>query len=263
VPEGDTIWKTASTLRRALSGRELVAFDANVPLRRRPALGRTIRDVEPRGKHLLMWFGDDTVLHTHLRMSGSWHVYRRGERWQRSAAAMRVRVATVETEAVCFSAPVVEVLTTREVDHHPRLSSLGPDITAPAPDLRAAAARLRSLGSVQIGGALLDQRVAAGIGNVYKSEVLFGCGVDPFAPVASLDDGTLLELVSTAARMLRRNAEGSGPRSTTPHGRLAVYGRTGRPCPRCGTTIASARRGDRARVTYWCPSCQPATPPTP
>jgi endonuclease-8 len=263
VPEGDTIWKTAATLRRALRGRELVAFEANVPVRRRPALGRTNRDVEPRGKHLLIRFGDDTVLHTHLRMSGSWHVYRRGERWQRSAAAMRVRVGTVETEAVCFSAPVVEVLTAREVDRHPRLSSLGPDVTAPAPDLREAAARLRRLGSVQIGAALLDQRAAAGIGNVYKSEALFATGVDPFAPVASLDEGALLGLVSAAAGMLRRNTERRGPRSTMPLGRLAVYGRAGLPCRRCGTTIASTRRGD-ARVTYWCPSCQPAiVPPTP
>jgi endonuclease-8 len=265
VPEGDTIWKTAATLRRALTGRDLVAFEAAVPLRRRPTPGHRIGDVEANGKHLLIRFGDNTVLHTHMQMTGSWHVYRAGERWRRSAAAMRVRVATADTEAVCFSAPVVEVLTTREIDRHPRLSRLGPDVTAPAPDVSAAAARLRSLGEREIGVALLDQRVAAGIGNVYKSETLFACRVDPFAPVASLDQRTLIELVSTAAQLLRANVERAGPRSTTRAGRLAVYGRAGLGCPRCGTRIASTRQGDHARVTYWCPTCQPATrtPSTP
>lgn len=259
MPEGDTIWKTASSLRRALSGRQLVAFETNVPLRRRPTLGQPVGEVEARGKHLLIRFGDGNVLHTHMQMTGSWHLYRRGERWRRPAAAMRVRLTTPDTEAVCFSAPVVEMLTTRELDAHPRVSALGPDVTAPRPDVDAAVLRLRAVGSREIGTALLDQRAAAGIGNVYKSEVLFSCGVDPFAPVSALDGDALHRLVSTAASLLRSNAEHSGPRATTPGGRLAVYGRAGLPCRRCGTKILSARRGDAARVTYWCPACQPVT----
>jgi endonuclease-8 len=259
VPEGDTIWKTAKTLRRAIGGQELIGFEATVALRRRPSVGITVRDVEARGKHLLVWFGDGTALHTHLRMNGAWHVYRPGERWQRPAGAMRVRVVTPQTEAVCFSAPVVEVLTDAEVRRHPRLSRLGPDLTSPDPDTDAAAEGLATLGDREIGVALLDQRVAAGIGNVYKSEVLFARGVDPFARVSALDDDVRVELLRTAARHLRANVERAGPRSTTRSGGLAVYGRRGRPCPRCGTRIVSALQGEQARVTYWCPTCQPST----
>jgi endonuclease VIII len=259
VPEGDTIWKTAASLRRALVGANLVDFEATVPLRRRPAAGAAIVDVHALGKHLLIVFADGTALHTHMQMHGSWHLYRRGERWQRSQASMRVRIVTADTEAVCFSAPVVEVLTAPEVERHPRLSRLGPDLTAPHADVAAASARLASMSATPIGVALLDQRVAAGIGNVYKSEVLFACRVDPFAPVSSLDDDRPTEVIATAARFLRANAERAGPRATTRDGRLAVYGRAGRPCPRCGTAIASARQGEQARVTYWCPRCQPST----
>jgi endonuclease-8 len=220
VPEGDTIWKTAASLRRALAGRDLVAFDASVPLRRRPALG---------------------------------------ERWRAHPAAMRVAISTADVRAVCFAAPVVEVLTAAEVERHPRLSALGPDLTGPEPDLAAATARIGRLADAQIGAALLDQRVAAGIGNIYKSELLFACRVDPFAPVAALAPDTLAGLLSTAAALLRANAQRPGPRSTTPRGRLAIYGRAGLPCPRCDERIASARQGEQARVTYWCPRCQPAT----
>jgi endonuclease-8 len=259
VPEGDTIWKTAATLRRALARQPVTAFEARVPLRRVPAAGVTVRDVEARGKHLLVWFDDGTALHTHMRMHGSWHVYRAGDAWRRPAAAMRVRIVTPAAEAVCFSAPVVETLTEAEVGRHPHLRGLGPDLTAPTPDLDAADARLASLGEREVGVALLDQRVAAGIGNVYKSEVLFACGVDPFAPVSSLDDETRRALLRTAARHLRVNTQRAGPRSTLRSGGLAVYGRRGLPCRRCGTPVASARQGEQARVTYWCPRCQPST----
>jgi endonuclease-8 len=262
VPEGDTIWKTAETLRLALAGRELLAFESTVPLRRTPAAGVPIRDVEARGKHLLIHFGDGTALHTHLRMRGSWHVYRTGETWRPPRGAMRVRIETAESQAVCFAAPVVEVLSATEVGRHPSMSRLGPDLTAPDPDVTQAAERLASLGPMQIGVALLDQGVAAGIGNVYKSEVLFACGLDPFALVDEVDPATRAELFRTAARLLRANARRGGPRSTRPGGGLAVYGRAGRPCPRCGTLVRAARQGSRARVTYWCPTCQPKRPST-
>ncbi len=261
MPEGDTIWKTASTLDRALAGRTVVAFEAAVPLRRRPAVGASIVAVHARGKHLLVEFDDRTMLHTHMRMHGSWHVYRPGERWQRPRSSMRVRIETDDTEAVCFSAPVVEMLTDAEVQRHPRLSALGPDLTAPAPDVAASSRRLSSMGDVEIGVALLDQRVAAGIGNVYKSEVLFACGVDPFAPVAWLGEDVRARLLETAATLLRHNTERAGPRVTIRGGGLAVYGRSGLPCTRCGSTVRSARQGEHARVTYWCPSCQPPSVP--
>jgi len=258
MPEGDTIWKTAQTLRTALVGRRVEAFRATAPIRRRPQLGTTVRDVEALGKHLLIRFGDGSVLHTHMRMRGSWHVYRPGEPWQARAGAMRVAIDAEGIQAVCFAAPVVEVLDEREVARHPSLSALGPDLTAPDADLDDAARLLASAGATEIGVALLDQRVVAGIGNVYKSEVLFACGVDPFAATSALDDDARAAIVSTAARMLRTNAARSGPRSTTAGGRTAVYGRAGLPCRSCGTRIEARRQGERARVTYWCPSCQTA-----
>ncbi len=260
MPEGDTIWKTAATLRRAIAGRRVAAFTTAVPLSRRPEPGTSIQDVEARGKHLLIRFGDGSVLHTHLRMSGSWHLYRTGEPWRRPRRSMRVAIDTGRTQAVCFGAPVVELLRASELDRHPAIGRLGPDLTAPAPDLDEALRRLSRLAPEQIGVVLLDQRVAAGVGNVYKSEVLFSCGVHPFAVVGELDGSTLAGLLATAARLLRANAERPGPRTTTRTGGLAVYRRRGQPCPRCGARIQAARQGDQARVTYWCPRCQPARP---
>ena len=192
-----------------------------------------------------------------MRMHGSWHVYRPGERWRRSPGAARAVLETAEGVAVCFAAPVVELLDERELARHPQLSRLGPDLCDPDPDLDEASARLDSLDpTTEIGVALLDQRVACGIGNVYKSEVLFACGVDPFAPVGRLDASTRRRLFATAADLLGRNLAG-GPRRTVPEG-LAVYERTARPCRRCGTAVMSRRQGDDARTTWCCPTCQPS-----
>jgi endonuclease-8 len=190
-------------------------------------------------------------------MHGSWHVYRPGERWRRSPGAARAMLETDGGVAVCFAAPVVELLDERDLARHPQLSRLGPDLCDPEPDLDEASARLASLDpATEIGVALLDQRVASGIGNVYKSEVLFACRVDPFAAVGSLDASTRRGLFSTAADLLSRNLSG-GPRRTVPEG-LAVYDRIGRPCRRCGTGIVSRRQGEDARTTWWCPTCQPS-----
>jgi endonuclease-8 len=257
MPEGDTIHRTAATLRRVLAGQELTAFRAprlRPPL---PVAGTLVERVEARGKHLLIRFADGRTLHTHMRMNGSWHTYRPGERWRRSPGSARAVLETAEGVAVCFAAPVVELLDDRELARHPQLSRLGPDLCAPGADLDVALARLGSMDpATEIGVALLDQRVACGVGNVYKSEVLFACRVDPFAVVGSLDGPTRRELFAIAADLLRRNLEG-GPRRTVPEG-LAVYDRTGRPCRRCGTTIVSRRQGEDARTTWWCPTCQSA-----
>jgi endonuclease-8 len=257
MPEGDTIHRTAATLRRVLVGRELTGFRAP---RLRPPLptpGTRVERVEARGKHLLIRFADGRTLHTHMRMNGSWHTYRPGERWRRSPGAARAVLETADGVAVCFAAPVVELLDDRDLARHPQLSRLGPDLCTPEPDFEDVLGRLGTLGpATEIGVALLDQRVASGIGNVYKSEVLFACRVDPFAALGSLDAVTQSELYRTAADLLRRNLEG-GPRRTVPEG-LAVYDRTGRPCRRCGTAIVSRRQGEDARTTWWCPACQPA-----
>lgn len=258
MPEGDTIFRTAATLRRALAGQPLVRCEIRRLPAGAPEPGTRIRSVEARGKHLLIAFGDGRVLHTHMQMSGSWHVYRSGERWRRAAAAARAILEVPGTVAVCFSAPVVELLGEREVRAHPRLSALGPDLCSPHADLDEALARLDRLPpETEIAVALLDQRVACGVGNVYKSETLFACRTDPFARVGDLDGRTRRAILATASELLRRNLEG-GPRVTYGDG-LAVYGRARRPCPRCRTPVRARRQGGSARTTYWCPSCQGTT----
>jgi endonuclease-8 len=246
VPEGDTLERTAARLRPALEGRALVRFDAPKATRRGgrvPRPGTTIERVEAVGKHLLIRFADGLVLRTHMRMTGSWHLYRTGERWRRPAATARAIVEVEGWVAVCFSAPLVE-LTTADATGA-RLAHLGPDLTEPDADIDTAAARMAAVApGTEVKDALLDQRVAAGVGNAWASETLFACGVDPFTPVAALDDVTRRKLIATASALLR-----AGPAQ-------AVYGRERRPCPRCGTPIRRRRQGEHARSTYWCPTCQ-------
>jgi endonuclease-8 len=259
VPEGDTIFRTAATLRSALAGGSLVRFEARRLRANAPEVGTPVRSVEARGKHLLVAFDDGRILHTHMGMSGSWHVYRSGERWRKDPAAARVVLEVPGAVAVCFSAPVVELLDERELRTHPRLSALGPDLCSPDADLDEGLDRLGRLPpETEIAIALLDQRVACGVGNVYKSETLFACRVDPFARVGDLEARTRRGILVKASELLRRNLDG-GPRATF-EGALAVYGRTHRPCPRCGTAIRSRRQGEANRTTYWCPSCQGSRP---
>jgi endonuclease-8 len=251
VPEGDTIFRAARALDQALAGRELVRFEAP-RLRFAPfPPGTKVEGVEAAGKHCLLRFDDGRVLHTHMQMTGSWHLYRPGERWQKKAAAMRALVAVPEWLAVCFAAPVVELTERPPVEH------LGPDLCRPDPDLDEAVRRMGSLSAPDrtIGEALLDQRVAAGIGNIYKNEACFACGVDPFTPVGELDDEARRALLDTASRQLRANL-GNTEREFGSGG-PAVYGRRDRPCRRCGTTIRWAPQGEQRRGTYWCPACQP------
>jgi endonuclease VIII len=256
MPEGDTIFRTATTLRRVLDGREITSFEAAGRRGPHPVAGERVTRVGSRGKHLLIAFDGGTILHTHMQMDGSWHVYRPGERWWHSRSGARVVIGTAEIVAVCFDAPVVELLTEPELERHPQIQALGPDLCDDDPDLDEAVRRLASLDpATPVGVAMLDQRVAAGVGNVYKSEVLFARGVDPFARIDTLDGPTRRGLFETASRLLRMNLEG-GPRRTVREG-VAVYERGGRPCRRCGTLIRSRRQGEAARTTWWCPSCQP------
>jgi len=275
MPEGDTIFRAASTLHRALAGRVVTRFESVYPQLTRvdvdtPIVGRTIERVEARGKHLLIWFSGDLVLRTHMRMSGSWHIYRPGERWQRPEGDMRVLVGVDAFVAVGFNIPVAEFDRSHTLERADHLGSLGPDLLAPGADLDDALRRMRARSDEEIAPVLLDQRVSAGIGNIFKSETLFLCGVDPFARVAELSDIQLRALLTTAQRLLGANVldtstEGIvtyfGLRRTTGHAnptdRLWVYGRRGKPCRRCGTPITSAKQNPDARLTYWCPKCQP------
>ena len=252
MPEGDTLYRVAARLRPALDGKELRGFEAKRLLGDKPKIGTTIESVEAKGKHLLISFSNQLVLETHLKMSGSWHLYRTGERWQKGSHLARCVIEVDEWVAVCFSAPVVKT-------HHGSaddvLSYLGPDLTSENPDLELAVTRFGECCSddTQIGVALLDQRVACGVGNVYKSEVLAALRLDPFTPVADVSVGMRGRLIATAHRLLRANLRG-GERRTVVQG-LAVYDRKGKPCFTCGTPIAMRYQGEHSRSTYWCPRC--------
>jgi endonuclease-8 len=269
MPEGDTIFRAARTLHRALAGKIVSRFDtAYAPLARvhddTPITGRAIEAVEAHGKHLVVRFSGGLALRTHMRMHGSWHVYRPGERWQRPPREMRILIATDDFVAVGFNVPDAEFEPAGEVGRRDAIARLGPDLLRADFDAADAVRRLRERDGSTIAEALLDQRALAGIGNVFKSEVLFAGGVHPEARVATLSDDRLAALVAIARRQLAANIGETAPhvgRRTT--GRMAaadglwVYGRGGRPCRRCGTPIAFARHGTGARPTYWCPACQP------
>jgi endonuclease-8 len=196
LPEGDTIFRAATTLHRVLAGHVVTRFASVFPALTRldedhPIAGRVIESVTARGKHLLMAFSGDLVLHTHMRMNGSWHLYRPDDRWQRPPRDMRVLIATAHAVAVGFNVPIAEWLSGRDLARHAQLRALGPDLLGASFDRRDAAARLRQHGGDAIADALLDQRVMAGIGNVFKSEILFLARIDPFTPVAAIDDAAI------------------------------------------------------------------------
>lgn len=260
MPEGDTIHRSAATLRRALVGRGLTRLEAPRLARPMPGPGTAVEDVQARGKHLLVAFGDGHVLHTHMRMTGSWHVYRARERWQKGRGRMRALLADDAVQAVCFDAPVVELLDRTALARHPALSRLGPDLCLPDVDLDAALVRMGRIPEPDrcLVEVLLDQRVAAGVGNVFASELAFLAGRHPLTPLGAVDVATRQQVLADAARLLQanltRSARTTVPRA--PEGSLWVYGRDGRPCRRCGTSIRVAAVGDGARPTYWCPRCQ-------
>jgi endonuclease-8 len=259
VPEGDTIHRTASALRTALVGKPITRFDAPRLTGPHPADGRIVERVESHGKHLEIVWDDGLVLHTHMRLIGSWHLYRAGERWRKPSRQLRVAISVPGWVAVCFNAPVVE--TYREFDprRHPGFGQLGPDLCKASADLDECVHRMMSVDEPElpVSEVLLDQRVACGVGNVYRCEVLWACEMHPAAPVSSLALADCREVIGMSARMLRMNLDRSG-RITIPgvRGGLAVYGRNGQRCVRCGDTIEVRRTGRQARLLYWCPGCQ-------
>ena len=269
MPEGDTLFRTAAGLRPYLVGRTVTAARANgpgpVPQVHR-VVGHEITAVDAMGKNLLIRFDGGLEIRTHLRMNGSWHRYRPGERWRRPPARARLVLEVPGAVAVCFDAPVVELLEQRAEVLHPALAALGPDLLSPDFDPAEAIRRLRdpSREGRTIAEALLDQRALAGIGNVYKSELLWIERVSPFTRTADVAEESLTRLVATARRLLLANVAATrGPERTTTTGDRAapgplyVYGRAGRPCRRCRMPIARARQGtDLPRLTFWCPACQ-------
>ena len=273
MPEGDTLARTAAGLRPYLVGRTVIAARTQgpgpVPQIAR-VVGQPITAVDSLGKHLLIRFDGGLELRTHLGMHGSWHRYRPGERWRRPAARARLVMEVDGSVAVCFDAPKVELFEQRAEALHPVLSRLGPDLLAPTFDEAEALHRLRDpeRADVELATALLDQRVMAGVGNVYKSEICWIETVSPFVKLRDLDDATLAACIATARRLLLSNVEAwRGPERITTAGDpgapgpLYVYRRAGRPCRRCGTAIESTTQGrDLPRTTYWCPTCQGGQP---
>lgn len=274
MPEGDTIFRAARTLERALAGQVVTAFDAHLAQlavvdRRAPVSGRSIERVSARGKHLLMEFSGDLILRSHMRMHGSWHLYRPGERWRARRIDARIVITTVEWIAIAFNVSDAEFITRQELERHARITALGPDLLSHIFDPVEARKRLRDTPARHIAEAILRQQSMAGLGNVFKSEVLFLCQVDPQTPVMAVDDSTLDCLIDRGRALIQLNVSEhsivgmqSQGRVTTgrlnPAEKLWVYGRAGKPCFKCGTAIRSATETE-GRRTYWCPTCQKTT----
>jgi endonuclease-8 len=290
MPEGDTIFRTARNLNRALAGKTITGFRSTYALLTRfhdntPLTGQAIERVEARGKWLLMhfsgpgsprtglrsWAGGGAILVTHMLMNGSWHIYRPGERWQMPASAMRIVIETADFVAVGFNVPIAEMHTAQSLAREKKIPPAESDVLGSHFEENAAAERLRESSDMELGDALLRQRLLAGVGNVFTSEICFATGLNPFRKVGSLSREQAAEIVSVAKRLLASNVlEDSGDRIVTYRGRrrrtthesdpgesLWVYGRRGQSCRRCGEPIHRRLQGADARATYWCPRCQP------
>jgi endonuclease-8 len=261
VPEGDTVYRSAHNLADALDGQVLTRCDVRVPKFATVDLtGETIDSVVPRGKHLLMRIGD-AVIHSHLKMEGSWHLYSlTGDRpkWHRPAFQARIVLETDEWQAVGFELGLLEIVP--RAAEEDVVGYLGPDLLGADWDANEALRRLTADPERPIGLALLDQRIMAGLGNVYRAELCFLRGVLPTRPVG--ESGDLVRTIALAKKLITVNRERI-ERTTTgnlrPGQQLWVYGRDRKPCRRCGTAIRRGELGDdelQMRVTYWCPRCQ-------
>lgn len=266
MPEGDTLFRAARALGERMTGATVTKFRSVLgPRIDRERIGKRIQAIESQGKNLLVRFDDGWTLHTHLRMSGSWRVFKKDEPWSRPNFQVRAAFEAGDWVAVCFLAPVVRMLRgdgTREL-------ALGPDLLASEFDVPQSVERLKASSDLPIGEAIMVQRLVSGIGNVYKSEILFLEGIDPFRTVATLDDASLSRVMERARELMLTNVRpGAGMRATrvspatigrTNGPRYYVYGRSGDPCFRCGTRI-EMRRQAHSRSTYFCPSCQSVAP---
>lgn len=264
MPEGDTIHRAARTLHAALAGRTVTKFETVFPqLARVEVRGRSVESVEAMGKNLLMHFSGDLHLRTHMRMNGSWHIYKPGERWRKRFSEMRILIETDAWVAVAFNVPVAEMHDSRSLERQDDLLHIGPDFLGEEFDFDEARRRIRARGDGEIAVVLLNQRVVSGIGNEYKSELLFLARVNPFARVDQLTDDQLDTILKTARKVMLANIRKRSPARITnfslnPRTWQYVYGRGGKPCLKCGTPIEYAKQGTDARGTYWCPKCQRA-----
>jgi endonuclease-8 len=239
MPEGDTIYRTAVALRPALEGRRIATA--------------RIRDWQFEPERL------GGAIHSHMGMTGSWHVYRRGETWRKPTHYAALVLEIDELDVICFSPKLLELLTADQLRQHAHFRRLGPDLLAREFDVPDAVARFRARNDLPLGEAVMNQTIVCGIGNVYKSDLLFLMGFDPFASVANFSDAELAAMIERARRLMQRNLSGA-PRQTRFRGdgrRLWCYGRSGEACFKCGCVIQLRRQGDAGRTTCWCPTCQP------
>jgi endonuclease VIII len=276
VPEGDTVFRTARALGRALVAKPVTGFRTTYPLLARfdddtPLTGQLVRSVESRGKWLLIHFSGGGTMATHMLMSGSWHIYRPGERWQRPRTNMRILIENSEYVAVAFNVPVAKMLQSDEIERVLPIPQTAIDLLSQDFDMAEVTRRMMACGAEEIGDVLLRQQVIAGVGNLFKSEVCYVTATNPFSTVAALDAEKIQALIVTSRRLLKANVlEDSDEMSVTDAGRrrrtthksdpgasLWVYGRHGEPCRRCATPIRRRLQGPDARVTFWCPQCQP------
>ena len=263
MPEGDTIHHAAMRIRSVLEGK--VPQDLRTPhprhrLDRWPErlAGRRVSAVDAHGKHLFLRFAPmgaqaaDLTVHSHLRMTGSWRVYRRGQPWRRSPGRAWLVIRAGGWEVVQFDGPVLELLSDARTRHDPRLTRLGPDVLGEGFDTNLFLRNLRAEDPRRpIGDSLLNQRILAGIGNLWKAEACFAAGVDPWRATSEVQDGEALTIVAFARERMSQSARDgfeARPRS--------VYRRGGEPCPRCGATIRQRGQWEDNRLTFWCPGCQ-------
>ncbi len=265
MPEGDTVWLAGKRMHEALAGHVLTISDFRVPqLATLSLVGETVLEVVPRGKHLLTRLSSHRTLHTHFRMDGTWHLYSPGTAWTGGPDwQVRVVLAVAERVAVGYRLPVVDLLPTSAEDEV--VGHLGPDVLDDSFDPDEAVRRLGADPSREIGLALLDQRNLAGLGNLYRTEVLFLSGVSPWTPVAEVD---LPAVVRRSVRLMRAN-RGHSEQTTTGSMRRGedhwVFERSGKPCRRCGRRVLTAEQGvaPYQRLTYWCGTCQQGPSPAP
>jgi endonuclease-8 len=257
MPEGDTIHRAARRIGAVLEGqvpREILTPHPRHTNERWPErlTGRGVRSVDAHGKHLFVRFEGGLTLHSHLRMSGAWAVQRQGGRFRRAPSRLWLLLRCDGWEVAEFDGPVLELMSDERVRRDPRLRALGQDVLGARFDERRFLRALRADDDGRaVGDALLDQRLVAGIGNVWKSEACFAAGVDPWRALGALADDEALAILGFArARMELAVRDGVGARPR------AVYRRAGRPCERCGTPIRRRGQGENNRITFWCPGCQ-------
>ncbi len=254
MAEGDTVLRMARRIESAFADRTVLAAAAPNPRNPiRPGVdlleGRGLGQAETRGKHLILHFGSDLALHAHMGMNGGWYTYRSGERWKRPRRSAWLVLDLGGVEVVQFGGTSMRLVQPKELSRDARLARLGPDVLGGPEALERAAENLRAAGSLELGEALLNQRLLAGIGNIFKSESCFEAGIDPWRTVESLESDQVDQVVEVAAKQMHRGVE-TGRRP----GR--IYRRAGRPCIRCQGRILSRPQGIDARTTYWCPGCQ-------